>query len=76
MLLDYLTILQTEGYRRVDMKLNIPEQIKSKLIDDWETVTKDNRVDMLVTVFSASLTSRTASHTSKSSVGAAAAQGI
>ncbi|KAJ7280369.1 MRG-domain-containing protein [Mycena rebaudengoi] len=37
----------TEGYRRVDMKLNIPEQIKSKLIDDWETVTKDNRLVIL-----------------------------
>jgi hypothetical protein len=35
------------------MKLNIPEQIKAKLVDDWETVTKNSKVIMI-----GSLTSR------------------
>lgn len=35
------------------MKLTIPEQIKSKLVDDWETVTKDNKVTINVLYFSA-----------------------
>ncbi|KAJ6482144.1 MRG-domain-containing protein [Mycena vitilis] len=30
-----------DGTRRPEMRLNIPEQIKVKLVDDWETVTKD-----------------------------------
>ncbi|KAJ7216961.1 MRG-domain-containing protein [Mycena haematopus] len=33
-----------DGTRRPEMKLNIPEQIKVKLVDDWETVTKDNKL--------------------------------
>ncbi|KAJ7034745.1 MRG-domain-containing protein [Mycena alexandri] len=33
-----------DGTRRPEMKLTIPEQIKSKLVDDWETVTKDNKL--------------------------------
>ncbi|KAJ7916541.1 MRG-domain-containing protein [Mycena leptocephala] len=33
-----------DGIRRPEMKLNIPEQIKVKLVDDWETVTKDNKL--------------------------------
>ncbi|KAJ7730901.1 MRG-domain-containing protein [Mycena maculata] len=33
-----------DGNRRPEMKLNIPEQIKTKLVDDWETVTKDNKL--------------------------------
>ncbi|KAJ7159853.1 MRG-domain-containing protein [Mycena crocata] len=33
-----------DGVRRPEMKLNIPEQIKVKLVDDWETVTKDNKL--------------------------------
>ncbi|KAF7371941.1 MRG-domain-containing protein [Mycena venus] len=32
------------GTRRPEMKLNIPEQIKVKLVDDWEMVTKDNKL--------------------------------
>ncbi|KAJ6617905.1 MRG-domain-containing protein [Mycena sp. CBHHK59/15] len=34
----------SDGNRRPEMKLNIPEQIKIKLVDDWETVTKDNKL--------------------------------
>ncbi|KAJ6589103.1 MRG-domain-containing protein [Mycena capillaripes] len=33
-----------DGTRRPEMKLNVPEQIKVKLVDDWETVTKDNKL--------------------------------
>ncbi|KAJ7475212.1 MRG-domain-containing protein [Mycena galericulata] len=33
-----------DGNRRPEMKLNIPEQIKIKLVDDWETVTKENKL--------------------------------
>ncbi|KAF7313242.1 DNA-directed RNA polymerase [Mycena kentingensis (nom. inval.)] len=33
--------------KKPDMRLNIPEQIKSKLVDDWESITKGN---MLVTL--------------------------
>ncbi|KAJ7208046.1 MRG-domain-containing protein [Mycena pura] len=33
-----------DGTRRPEMKLNIPEQIKVKLVDDWETVTKENKL--------------------------------
>ncbi|KIY48324.1 MRG-domain-containing protein [Fistulina hepatica ATCC 64428] len=36
-----------EGHRRPEMKLNIPESLKVKLVDDWEAVTKNNQ---LVTV--------------------------
>ncbi|KAK7018594.1 MRG-domain-containing protein [Favolaschia claudopus] len=33
-----------DGVRKPEMKLLIPEQLKSKLVDDWETVTKDNKL--------------------------------
>ncbi|KAJ7471802.1 MRG-domain-containing protein [Mycena latifolia] len=33
-----------DGARRPEMRLNIPEQIKAKLVDDWETVTKDSKL--------------------------------
>ncbi|KAJ7902687.1 MRG-domain-containing protein [Mycena olivaceomarginata] len=33
-----------DGTRRPEMKLNIPEQIKAKLVDDWETVTKNSKL--------------------------------
>jgi hypothetical protein len=33
------------------MKLNIPEQIKVKLVDDWETVTKDNKVSAVIALY-------------------------
>ncbi|KAJ7076036.1 MRG-domain-containing protein [Mycena belliarum] len=33
-----------DGARRPEMKLNIPEQIKAKLVDDWETVTRDSKL--------------------------------
>ncbi|KAJ6510407.1 MRG-domain-containing protein, partial [Mycena sanguinolenta] len=33
-----------DGTRRPEMKLNIPEQIKVKLVDDWQIVTKDNKL--------------------------------
>ncbi|CAK5263592.1 unnamed protein product [Mycena citricolor] len=33
-----------DGARAPDMKLNVPEQIKAKLVDDYETVTKDNKL--------------------------------
>ncbi|CAK5278018.1 unnamed protein product [Mycena citricolor] len=39
-----LNVLQADGARAPDMKLNVPEQIKAKLVDDYETVTKDNKL--------------------------------
>ncbi|KAJ7645828.1 MRG-domain-containing protein [Mycena rosella] len=33
-----------DGARRPEMKLTIPEQIKAKLVDDWETVTKNQKL--------------------------------
>ncbi|KIY49862.1 MRG-domain-containing protein [Fistulina hepatica ATCC 64428] len=36
-----------EGHRKPEMKLNIPESLKVRLVDDWEAVTKNNQ---LVTV--------------------------
>ncbi|KAJ6602533.1 MRG-domain-containing protein [Mycena vulgaris] len=33
-----------DGSRRPEMRLNIPEQIKAKLVDDWETVTKNQKL--------------------------------
>jgi mortality factor 4-like protein 1 len=36
--------MQADGNRRPEMRLNIPEQIKRKLVDDWETVTKNQKV--------------------------------
>ncbi|KAJ7119468.1 MRG-domain-containing protein [Mycena epipterygia] len=35
---------EVDGSRRPEMKLNIPEQIKVKLVDDWETVTKNAKL--------------------------------
>lgn len=39
---------QLDGNRRPEMKLNIPEQIKTKLVDDWEIVTKENKVILIL----------------------------
>ncbi|KIY45312.1 MRG-domain-containing protein [Fistulina hepatica ATCC 64428] len=36
-----------EGHRKPEIKLNIPESLKVRLVDDWEAVTKNNQ---LVTV--------------------------
>ncbi|KAJ7641369.1 MRG-domain-containing protein [Roridomyces roridus] len=33
-----------DGTRRPEMRLNVPEQIKTKLVDDWEEVTKHNKL--------------------------------
>jgi mortality factor 4-like protein 1 len=36
--------LQDEGNKKPEMKLNVPEVLKVKLVDDWEAVTKNNQV--------------------------------
>jgi mortality factor 4-like protein 1 len=36
--------LQDEGSKKPEMKLNVPEVLKVKLVDDWEAVTKNNQV--------------------------------
>jgi mortality factor 4-like protein 1 len=33
------------------MKLNVPEILKVKLVDDWEAVTKNNQVRLSSSVF-------------------------
>jgi len=35
---------QDEGNKKPEMKLNVPEILKVKLVDDWEAVTKNNQV--------------------------------
>lgn len=35
------------------MKLNVPEVLKSLLVDDWEAVTKNNQVSSTNSLFSA-----------------------
>ena len=37
-------LMQDEGTRKPEMKLNVPEQLKVLLVDDWEAVTKNNQV--------------------------------
>ena len=36
------------------MKLNVPEQLKVLLVDDWEAVTKNNQVRINITGSAAS----------------------
>lgn len=36
--------LQDESSKRPEMRLNVPESLKSLLVDDWEAVTKNNQV--------------------------------
>ncbi|TBU44924.1 MRG-domain-containing protein [Dichomitus squalens] len=35
---------EDEGTRKPEMKLNVPEQLKVLLVDDWEAVTKNNQL--------------------------------
>lgn len=39
---------QDDNSKRPDMKLNVPEQLKVLLVDDWEAVTKNNQVRPLI----------------------------
>ena len=39
---------QDEGTRKPEMKLNVPEPLKVLLVDDWEAVTKNNQVRLLL----------------------------
>ena len=44
---------QDDGSKKSEMKLNIPEVLKAKLVDDWEAVTKNNQVRLaLLKLFS------------------------
>ena len=36
--------LEDESSKRPEMRLNVPESLKSLLVDDWEAVTKNNQV--------------------------------
>lgn len=35
---------QDEGNKKPDIKVNVPEALKMFLVDDWESVTKNNQV--------------------------------
>jgi len=39
-----LFIKVVEPIRKIEMKLQIPDSLKLHLIDDWENITKDNKV--------------------------------
>lgn len=41
---DQRILLQDESSKKPDIKLNIPEILKGQLVDDWESVTKNNQV--------------------------------
>jgi len=35
---------QDEAVRKPDLRLNVPEALKTMLVDDWEAVTKNHQV--------------------------------
>ena len=41
-------VRQDEGTRKPEMKLTVPEQLKVLLVDDWEAVTKNNQVRVVI----------------------------
>lgn len=44
MVVQFVTFIQDDGGRKIDMKLNVPEALKLLLVDDWEYVTKSTQV--------------------------------
>ncbi|KAF7290520.1 MRG-domain-containing protein [Mycena indigotica] len=62
---------EVEGTKKPDMRLNVPEQLKAKLVDDWEAVTKNAllvtlpckpTVEQLLTEFETHLRNTNPSH--------------
>jgi hypothetical protein len=49
MLMHRVLLLQELDYmKRPEVKIVIPDPLKLQLVDDWENVTKNNQVSMLI----------------------------
>lgn len=46
MLMGSLNIQEDDMMHKPEMKLDIPEQLKGLLVDDWENVTKTQKVQL------------------------------